>query len=79
MSDILKKLENTTVEMRKAFIFSKRWETGLSDTELYLLIAGAEEEIRQLRKRVAELGWAVNPDRSGGQFTEEEINRSGWL
>lgn len=23
--------------------------------------------------------WAANPDRMGGQFTEEELNRSGWL
>jgi hypothetical protein len=79
MTDILKKLENTTVEMRKAFIFSGCWETGLSDTELYHLIAGAEEEIRQLRKRNSDLSWELNPDRMGGQFTDEELNRSGWL
>jgi hypothetical protein len=79
MSDILKTLENTTVNMRKSFISCNRWETGLNDTELYHLIANSEEEIRQLRKRVVDLSWSVNPDRSGGQFTQEELNRGdGW-
>jgi hypothetical protein len=39
-------------------------------------------EIWRLQKRVAHLehqnsdmGWRLNPDRMGGQFTQEEINR----
>jgi hypothetical protein len=39
-------------------------------------------EIWRLRSRVAtieahntEMGWRLNPDRMGGQFTQEEINR----
>jgi hypothetical protein len=39
-------------------------------------------EIDRLRSRVAkieahniEMGWRLNPDRMGGQFTQEEINR----
>ena len=39
-------------------------------------------EIQRLQKRVAHLehqnsdmGWRLNPDRMGGQFTQEEINR----
>ena len=39
-------------------------------------------EIFTLQKRVADLeaqaterSWQTNPDRSGGQFTDEEINR----
>lgn len=43
-------------------------------------------QIMYLRKRVAqleeqntEMGWRLNPDRMGGQFTEEEKNRTGWL
>jgi hypothetical protein len=41
-------------------------------------------QIMYLRKRVAqledqntEMGWRLNPDRMGGQFTQEEINRRG--
>lgn len=41
-------------------------------------------QIMCLRKRVAqleeqntEMGWRLNPDRMGGQFTEWEINRRG--
>ena len=44
------------------------------------------KEIWKLRDRVAkleeqniEMGWRLNPDRMGGQFTEEEKNRSGWI
>lgn len=43
-------------------------------------------QIMRLRKRVAQLedqvsdmGWRLNPDRMGGQFTEEEKNQNGWL
>jgi len=41
-------------------------------------------QIMYLRKRVSqledqntEMGWRLNPDRMGGQFTQEEINRRG--
>jgi DNA-binding MurR/RpiR family transcriptional regulator len=43
-----------------------------------------ESEIMRLRKRVAQLedkvsdmGWRLNPDRMGGQFSEWETNRRG--
>ena len=43
-------------------------------------------QIMYLRKRVARLedtvsdmGWRLNPDRMGGQFTDEERGRDGWL
>lgn len=32
-------------------------------------------ENAQLRKANIDMGWELNPDRMGGQFTEEEINR----
>jgi hypothetical protein len=36
-------------------------------------------ENAQLRKANTDMGWELNPDRMGGQFTEEEINRgSEW-
>lgn len=38
-----------------------------------------ETEIERLRKLNSDMGWQLNPDRMGGQFTEEEKNRNGWL
>jgi len=38
-----------------------------------------EEEIKRLREHNTEMGWRLNPDRMGGQFTEEEKNRTGWI
>lgn len=33
----------------------------------------------RLREANSAMGWELNPDRTGGQFTEEEINRgSEW-
>jgi len=37
-----------------------------------------EDEIERLRKVNSDMGWRLNPDRMGGQFTEEEKNRDGW-
>lgn len=51
----------------------------MDGAELYILLSRAVGEIDSLRKRNVELGWIENPDRSGGQFTDEELNRSGWL
>jgi hypothetical protein len=33
-------------------------------------------EIRSMKEKAIEDSWVRNPDRSGGQFTDEEINRS---
>jgi len=35
--------------------------------------------VSQLEDQNTEMGWRLNPDRMGGQFTEEERNRNGWL
>ncbi len=37
-----------------------------------------EDEIKRLQKVNSDMGWRLNPDRMGGQFTEEEKNRDGW-
>lgn len=38
------------------------------------------ERIAQLEDRVTDMGWRLNPDRMGGQFTREETERNwdGW-
>jgi len=36
-----------------------------------------EAEIEKLRKVNSDMGWQINPDRMGGQFTEWETTRRG--
>lgn len=52
----------------------------MDGAELYILLSRAVDEIERLRKANIDMGWELNPDRMGGQFTQEEINRSeeGW-
>ena len=38
-----------------------------------------EGDVTDLTAKNSDMGWQLNPDRMGGQFTEEEMNRSGWL
>ena len=42
-------------------------------------IEAQEYEIERLRKANSDMGWRLNPDRMGGQFTEEEKNNTGWI
>lgn len=40
-----------------------------------------QKKIREQNERLTEYSWRVSPDRSGGQFSDEEIARSrngGW-
>lgn len=37
-----------------------------------------DKRIAELERQLSERSWANNPDRSGGQFTEEEKNRPNW-
>lgn len=38
-----------------------------------------QKRVAQLEKQNTDMGWRLNPDRMGGQFSEEEKNRDGWL
>ena len=78
MSDILQDLADVLANMDDGVVIVSR--------DLYLLLhraAGAidsrNREIARLRQANSDMGWQLNPDRMGGQFTEEEKNRSGWL
>lgn len=42
---------------------------------LALAIRELQNERDTLNKRLSDASWALNPDRMGGQFTQEEINR----
>ncbi len=59
------------------------------DAALYATVSFLKVNIEELRRILAEVevccekatadSWAMNPDRSGGAFTDEEINRgSEW-
>ena len=53
--------------------------TGRAALEIYRL----RQQVRKLTAALDDYSWRVNPDRMGGQFTQEEIDRSarggeGW-
>ena len=45
--------------------------------EYYVLLSRAVAEIDRLRKSNSDMGWRLNPDRSGGAFSDWETNRRG--
>lgn len=53
----------------------------LNDDEAILVqsmvneIERLQKKVKQQDERLNEYSWTVNPDRMGGQFTDEEINR----
>jgi hypothetical protein len=53
-------------------------QDDLDPSTIYIMLNRAVGEIERLRKINNDLSWELNPDRSGGQFTKEEINRTGW-
>lgn len=48
-----------------------------SQIRLGVLLVNAKLEIENLRKQNSDMGWRLNPDRSGGSFSEWETNRRG--
>ena len=34
-----------------------------------------QSENERLKRRISDMSWDLNPDKSGGQFTQEELNR----
>jgi len=47
---------------------------------LKMLLIMAAERIGNLNEKNTQTSWQINPDRSGGQFTEDEINNHGrWI
>jgi hypothetical protein len=73
MTDIQKDLRDTAIDL---------WmhKPKCSDEELYKLLMQAADEIQRLRQANSDMSWRLNPDRMGGQFTDEELNRGNeWL
>ena len=73
MKDILVELSEAVREI----------QTGVRNImcgdELLMMLFRSAEEIKRLRDSNSDMGWRLNPDRMGGQFTEEEHSRNGWM
>lgn len=54
--------------------FDKLMKTSKKD--LVMLIWKLSDEVKQLREHNTDMGWRLNPDRMGGQFTREETERN---
>jgi hypothetical protein len=74
MTDILQSLSD--------FVATIDDDEADSDTfdisEIYIIMSRAVGEITRLRKANIDLNWKINPDRSGGCFTDEEIESGKW-
>ena len=53
--------------------FNKLMKT--SKRELVIEIWRLRNLVAKLEEHNTDMGWRLNPDRMGGQFTQEEINR----
>lgn len=53
---------------------------NMSREELMGQILYLRKKCQRLEEKIVNLEWTVNPDRSGGQFTDDEVNnRDSWL
>lgn len=73
MKDILVELNETVREIQSGV------RNTMCGDELLMMLFRSAEEIKRLRDSNSDMGWRLNPDRMGGQFTEEELGRDGWL
>lgn len=73
MKDILVELNETVREIQSGI------RNTMSGDELLMMLFRSAEEIKRLRDSNSDMGWRLNPDRMGGQFTQEELTRDGWL
>lgn len=51
----------------------------MSREQLIGQIMYLRKRVAQLEETVSDMGWRLNPDCMGGQFTDEERGRDGWL
>lgn len=50
-----------------------------NDEELKVLLIKAASHIQKLEEQSIHDSWIINPDRTGGQFSDGELNRSDRL
>ena len=73
MKDILVELNEAVREIQSGI------RNTMCGDELLMMLFRSAEEIKSLRNANSDMGWRLNPDCMGGQFTEEELNRNGWM
>jgi hypothetical protein len=74
-------LNPETIARVDAIIAKLDESDGMFMQSLVNKIEELQRKIKQQDQRLTDYSWAVNPDRMGGQFTQEEIERSrngGW-
>lgn len=71
MKDILVELNETVCEIQSGI------RNAMCGDELLMMLFRSAEEIKRLRDSNSDMGWRLNPDRMGGQFSEWETNRLG--
>jgi hypothetical protein len=74
MTDILQDLADVLAQIDDG----EADEDILDVSSVYILLSRAVGEIERLQKVNSDMGWRLNPDRMGGQFTEDEKNWDGW-
>lgn len=50
--------------------------TKMTREQLIIMVMNLQDENERLRKANVDMGWQLNPDRMGGQFTREETERN---
>ncbi len=63
------RLKIEKIKMQLKTVDERRFLDQMTDLLEHLL-----EDNQKLRNAAVETSWKLNPDRMGGQFTEEEIN-----
>lgn len=68
MDQLLQDLKTATIKME---------ENSEKREDIYVLLMRCFVTLQGIRNKQIEDSWKDNPDRMGGQFTDEEINRHG--
>lgn len=78
MKDILQDIDDLLIKIDDGELEGADLYMAYLST-IYLTLSDARVEIQRLRRVNSDMGWRLNPDRMGGQFTEEEKNNTGWI
>lgn len=70
MNDLLQELKDVTIKMEN--------DETITREEVYSLLMRCFVEFTAIKNQRLIDSWKDNPDRMGGQFTDEEINRNSW-
>lgn len=71
MDNVRQKIEQFLEQIESETVTQK----NIDIEQVYILLTHAAINIDRLTRDKIALGWQTNPDRMGGQFTDEEINR----